>query len=150
MCSRRRLAVWWVLLCVNLGYCAFSWDTQGFSIVLHLTSLFCMELLLLRALVRASYIFCARNPPERSSCEIFRRDRRKMRRNFGEIFADFRPSISRENGRKQFHKKSSTFSTVHQIKFFHCCNSGGLGAQTFWSFHLPCKPIPWRLANRNL
>ena len=38
-------------------------------------------------------------------------------------------SISRENGRKKFHEKSSTFSTVHQIKFFHCCNSGGLGAQ---------------------
>ena len=45
------------------------------------------------------------------------------------VFADFRPSISRENGRKKFHEKSSTFSTVHQIKFFHCCNSGGLGAQ---------------------
>ena len=39
------------------------------------------------------------------------------------FFADFRPSISRENGR------ASTFFTVHQIKFFHCCNSGGLGAQ---------------------
>ena len=34
------------------------------------------------------------------------------------FFADFRPSISRENGRKKFHEKSSTFSTVHQIKFF--------------------------------
>ena len=45
------------------------------------------------------------------------------------FFADFRPSISRENGRKKIHEKSSTFSTVHQIKFFHCCNSGGLGAQ---------------------
>ena len=45
------------------------------------------------------------------------------------FFADFRPSISRENGRKSFHEKSSTFSTVHKIKFFHCCNSGGLGAQ---------------------
>ena len=45
------------------------------------------------------------------------------------FFADFRPSISRENGRKNIHEKSSTFSTVHQIKFFHCCNSGGLGAQ---------------------
>ena len=41
------------------------------------------------------------------------------------FFADFRPSISRENGRKKFHEKSSTFATVHQIKFFHCCNSGG-------------------------
>ena len=38
------------------------------------------------------------------------------------FFADFRPSISRENGRKKFHEKSSTFSTVHQIKFFHCLN----------------------------
>ena len=47
------------------------------------------------------------------------------------FFADSRPSISRENGRKTFHEKSSTFSTVHQIKFFHCCNSGGLGAQHF-------------------
>ena len=45
------------------------------------------------------------------------------------FFADFCPSISRENGRKRFHEKSSTFSTVHQIKFFHCCNSGGFGAQ---------------------
>ena len=45
------------------------------------------------------------------------------------FFADFRPSISRENGRKKFHEKSSTFSTVHQIKFFRCFNSGGLGAQ---------------------
>ena len=45
------------------------------------------------------------------------------------IFADFCPSISRENGRKKFHEKSLTFSTVHQIKCFHCCSSGGLGAQ---------------------
>ena len=45
------------------------------------------------------------------------------------FFADFRPSISRENGRTKFHEKSWTFSTVHQLKFFHCCNSGGLGAQ---------------------
>ena len=45
------------------------------------------------------------------------------------FFAEFRPSISRENGRKTFHEKSSTFSTVHQIKFFHCCNSGGVGVQ---------------------
>ena len=34
------------------------------------------------------------------------------------FFADFHPSISRENGRKKFHEKSSTFSTVQQIKFF--------------------------------
>ena len=45
----------------------------------------------------------------------------------GEILAKFLPSICRENGRKKFHEKSSTFSMVHQIKFFHCCNSGGLG-----------------------
>ena len=49
------------------------------------------------------------------------------------FFADFRPSISRENGRKKFHEKSSTFSTVHKIKFFHCCNSGGVGAQAPFS-----------------
>ena len=40
-------------------------------------------------------------------------------------FADFRPSIFRGNRRNKNHKKSSTFSTAHQIKFFHCCNSGG-------------------------
>ena len=33
-------------------------------------------------------------------------------------FAAFRPSICRENGRHAFHEKSSTFSAVHQIKFF--------------------------------
>ena len=30
--------------------------------------------------------------------------------------------ISRENGCKKSHKKSSTSSTLHQIKFLHCCN----------------------------
>ena len=59
---------------------------------------------------------CARNSPERSSCESFGRDRRKMRRNVGNIFRRF--SISRENCRKKIHEKSSTFSTVHQNKFF--------------------------------
>ena len=34
-------------------------------------------------------ISCARNPPERSSWNNFRRDRRKMRRNFGEFFRRF-------------------------------------------------------------
>ena len=45
------------------------------------------------------------------------------------FFADFRPSISRGKCPQKFHGKSSTSSTVHQIKLFHCCNSGGLGAQ---------------------
>ena len=45
------------------------------------------------------------------------------------FFADFRPSISRENGRKKSYEKSSTFSTVHEIKFFHCCISGGWVAE---------------------
>ena len=47
------------------------------------------------------------------------------------IFADFRPSISRENGRKKCHensstspRNSSTSSTVHHVKFLHSCNSG--------------------------
>ena len=47
------------------------------------------------------------------------------------FFADFRPSISRENGRKKSHEKSSTFSMVHEIKFFHCCISGGWVAEHF-------------------
>ena len=55
----------------------------------------------------------------------------------GEILAKFfaaiRPSISSASGRTKFHEKSSTFSTVHQIEFFHCCNSGGWGAQDSWS-----------------
>ena len=52
--------------------------------------------------------------------------------------ADFRPSISRQNGRKKFHEKSSTFSTVHRIEFFHCCNFGKWGPQksVFVSFCL--------------
>ena len=60
-------------------------------------------------------------------------------------FADFRPSISREKGARHFTKKSSTFSTAHQAKFFHCCNSG----RTFrlldgsWLFYLQLgKPEP--------
>ena len=46
------------------------------------------------------------------------------------FFADFRPSISRENGRKKIHEKSSTFfpRCTKLSFFFHCCNSGGLGA----------------------
>ena len=80
--------------------------------------------------------YCARNPPERSSCELFRRDRRKMRRNFGEIFRRFSSFNFQGKWPQKFHEKSSTFSTVHQIKFFHCCNSGGLGAQQI-RWHTP-------------
>ena len=56
----------------------------------------------------------------RSSCESFARDQRKLRRKFGKgLFADVRPSISRENGRpRKITKESSTFSTVHQKRFF--------------------------------
>ena len=35
------------------------------------------------------------------------------------IFADFRPSISRESGRKKFHEISSSFSTRDETKIFH-------------------------------
>ena len=74
------------------------------------------------------------------------------------FFADVRPSISRENGRKRFHEKSSTFSTVHEIKFFHCCNSGGFGAQQLYARKLwpdfsfskiigPPPPNPRNLVN---
>ena len=38
---------------------------------------------------------------------------------------------SRENGRKKFPEKSSTFSRVHQLKFFHSCKSGSSGGQGF-------------------
>ena len=37
---------------------------------------------------------CARNPLERSSCEIYARDRRKCGDFFANFFADFRPSIN--------------------------------------------------------
>ena len=73
--------------------------------------------------------------PAISQSEVLAKFFEEIGEKCGEIlakfFADFRPSISRETGRKEFHEKSSTFSTVHQIKFFHCCNSGGLGAQIF-------------------
>ena len=62
--------------------------------------------------------------PERSSGEISARDWQKMQRNLGDFFTDFRPSIARENGSKKCHEKFTTFSTVHHMKFFHCCNSG--------------------------
>ena len=69
---------------------------------------------------------CARNPPERSSCEIFilLRDRRKMRRNFGKMFRRFSSINFQAKWPLKNHKEASTFSTVHQIEFFHCCNSG--------------------------
>ena len=65
-----------------------------------------------------------------SSGKIFARGWRKIRQKFFSIFcfADFCPSIARENGHKKSHKKSSTFSKVRQIKFFHCI-SGNWGAQ---------------------
>ena len=50
-----------------------------------------------------------------------------MRRNFGEIFADIRPSISRERAAERIHEKSSTSSTVHQIKFFIAATLGAGG-----------------------
>ena len=53
----------------------------------------------------------------------------KCSENLAKNFADFCPSISMESVRKKFHEKSSTFSTLHQIKFFHCCNSGRWGPQ---------------------
>ena len=49
------------------------------------------------------------------------------------FFADFRPSISRENGRKKFHEKSSTFSTVHQIKFFSLLQLWGPRGPIYYS-----------------
>ena len=49
--------------------------------------------------------------------------REKCREILANIFADFRPSISRENGRKQFNIKK--ILGILLIKFFHSCNSGG-------------------------
>ena len=68
--------------------------------------------------------------PHREVLAFFARDQRKMRRKFGgTLFADFRLSIPKEYGRKKIHKNSTTCSTVHQIKFFHCSNSGSWEAQ---------------------
>ena len=63
------------------------------------------------------------------SYSVSKRDRRKMRRNFGEIFRRFSSFYFQGKWppKKRNHEKSSTFSTVHQIKFFHCCNSGASG-----------------------
>ena len=52
----------------------------------------------------------------------------KCGKNLAKSFCRF-SSISRQNGHKKFHEKSSTFSTVPQIKLFHCCNSGRWGPQ---------------------
>ena len=48
-----------------------------------------------------------------------------MRPKFSVFFvvADICPSIFRESGCNKLHEKSSAFSTVREIKFFHCCNS---------------------------
>ena len=43
----------------------------------------------------------------------------KRSENLAKNFADFCPLISRKSGRKKFHKKSSTFSTRDETKFFH-------------------------------
>ena len=77
------------------------------------------------------HIFLASSPSERSSGKHFPRDGRKMQRKFGETFCRFSSFNFQENGRKKFHKKSSTFSTVH----FRCCNSGRWRAQCFLGSH---------------
>ena len=65
----------------------------------------------------------------------------KSSENWAKNFADFRPSVSRESVRKKFHAKSLTFSTLHQIKFFHCCNSGRWGPQYIARFPLIRNPV---------
>ena len=45
------------------------------------------------------------------------------------FFADFRPSISREMAAKNFTKNPRHFPQCTKLSFFHCCNSGALGAQ---------------------
>ena len=72
---------------------------------------------------------CARNPPERSFAKCLQ----EMGEKCGEISAVFLQFfVTQLPGKwpqKKNHDKSSTFSTVHQIEFLHCCNSGGWGAQ---------------------
>ena len=83
----------------------------------------------------------------------------KRGEHLAKLFADFRPSISRQSGRKKFHEKSSTKfpSRETTLKFFHCetlgawgpknsqnwiCHSfathGSLGAG--WCCKAPCLP----------
>ena len=67
---------------------------------------------------------CARNPPERSSCEIFRRDRRKMRRNFGEIFVlQFPGKMAAHN----FTKNPRHFPRCTKLSFFTAATLGASG-----------------------
>ena len=63
------------------------------------------------------FLLCLQSP-ERSSCNIFVRGRRKMQRNIGEMFRRFSSFYFQENGPKKIHEKSSTSSTLHQRKFF--------------------------------
>ena len=82
---------------------------------------------------------CARSFPERSYCELFARDRRKC----SDLLFYFRPTISRESGRKTVHKKSSTFSKVHRNSFFTIATLGA-GGPNIW-----CRSIPkeWYLTS---
>ena len=61
---------------------------------------------------------CARNPPERSSCEIFRRDRRKMRRNFGRNFSQiFVLQFPGKMADKNFRKNPRHFPRCTKLSF---------------------------------
>ena len=55
-------------------------------------------------------------------------DLRRMRQKCGDFFSQIFVLGFKEKWPQTFSPiKSSTFSTVHQINFFHCCNSGTWG-----------------------
>ena len=58
-------------------------------------------------------------PESKIQAKFFADAGEKRSENLAKNFAEFRPLISRKSGRKKFHKKSSTFSTRDETKFFH-------------------------------
>ena len=66
------------------------------------------------------HINYAEKPRERNSGEIFFADMgEKSGEKMATFFAIFRPSISRESGRKKFHEKLATNLARRDIPFFH-------------------------------
>ena len=75
--------------------------------------------------------------------KIFADAGKKPSENLANIFADFRPFISRKSGRKKFHEKSSTFPRGTKQNSFTARFLEG-GAPTKWAFSTLKLAPPWR------
>ena len=95
-----------------------QWNRWG---LIHQTSFF---LSVANSIVRN---FRPKNPESEIAAKNFANVGEKRGENLAKFLADFRPSISKKSGRKKFHEKSSTNSTSHETKFFHCKTLGAWG-----------------------